>query len=351
DMVEARLNTPETIAAATLLGNDIDADGDALHIVSVGAPAFPHVLQGTVGLNDNGTPADFSDDFITYTPPANRAGIDVFQYTIRDSYGFEAVGTGTVTIGTPVDAVTGTLTADNHYGLYVGTTDGSSLTFIGRNETGTAGNPGAYNWSLPEAYTFSVPLDNHIYVVVWDDGGPQSWIGEFALPGGQTLYSDPTAWEYTIGSGANPGESGPVPPLSLVQSDIATGAWLPVGASAPNGSAPWGLIPDISSQASFIWHDTLDAASSSDGHFVIFRDKAPVKFIADLDVNDNKSIRDRVDGAANYLPGYEGTKPEVSTGTTFNTSAYKGQKMTIVVEGAGTNAGVTEVVFEITAVS
>ncbi|MBL8794950.1 MAG: hypothetical protein JNM56_13660, partial [Planctomycetia bacterium] len=182
-------------------------------------------------------------------------------------------------------------------------------------------------------------------------GGPQSWIGEFALPGGKTLYSDPTAWEYTIGSGANPGVNGPVPPLSLVQSDIANGVWLPVGASAPNGSAPWGTIPDIASQANFLWHDTLDENSSSDGHFVIFRAKDAPKFIADLDVNGNKSLADKVDGAANYLPGYEGTTPKVSSGTTFNTSAYTGQKMKIVVEGAGTNAGITEVEFRIIEVS
>jgi hypothetical protein len=72
------------------------------------------------------------------------------------------------------------------------------------------------------------------------------------------------------------------------------------------------------------------------------------RFRADLDVNADKDLNDAVDGVANYLPGYEGTTPKVSTGTTFNTSAYVGQRMRIIVNGAGTNAGITEIFFRIT---
>jgi hypothetical protein len=44
-------------------------------------------------------------------------------------------------------SITGTLTADNHYGLFTGNEDGSLLNFIGRNEKGPKGSTGGYNWS------------------------------------------------------------------------------------------------------------------------------------------------------------------------------------------------------------
>lgn len=177
----------------------------------------------------------------------------------------------------PAHTITGTITADNHYGLYVGGEDGSRLSFIGRNEVGTAGNPGTSNWSLPETYTFGASSCDHIYVLVWDDGGPQSWIGQFEMPAGAgTLFSDLTNWEYTIGSGPNPGETGQVPALGQVVADIAGATWLPLGVAAPNGTSPWGSIPGLSSQANFVWHDTFDSTSSSDNTYVIFRTKATV---------------------------------------------------------------------------
>ena len=37
--------------------------------------------------------------------------------------------------------IRGTLTADNHYGLYYGQADGSGLTFVGRNEKGDRNVP------------------------------------------------------------------------------------------------------------------------------------------------------------------------------------------------------------------
>src|SRR5262245_1054996 len=73
--------------------------------------------------------------------------------------------------------VTATITADNHYGLYVGQADGSQLTLIGSNEPGLQGNPGAFNWSLPETWHFNVGQGAYLYVLSWDDGGPQMWSG------------------------------------------------------------------------------------------------------------------------------------------------------------------------------
>ncbi|MDX2213782.1 MAG: PEP-CTERM sorting domain-containing protein [Oculatellaceae cyanobacterium bins.114] len=180
-----------------------------------------------------------------------------------------------------------TVTADNHYGLYHGQADGSGLSFVGRNEEGDGhipdANPpipnaacsGAFNWQCPESWAFSVNPKDHLYVIAWDDGGPQNWIGDFQLPDGSLLLSNTTDWEYAIASGSNP-LNGSIPPLLSVATEIASASWQAPQASAPQGTAPWGIIPNISSSAQFIWHDTLADTSLSDANYVIFRSKAPV---------------------------------------------------------------------------
>ena len=169
--------------------------------------------------------------------------------------------------------ITATLTADNHYGLYYGKADGSELTFVGRNEEGAFGDPGQYNWSLPETFNFNANNGDYLYVLAWDDGFNQAWIGDFTLPGGGSLLSNTSDWVYKIASGANPGEFGDVPLLTTVAGEIGSATWKIPQVSAPQGTSPWGTIPGISSQAKFIWHDSLNDDSSSDRNYAIFRTK------------------------------------------------------------------------------
>ncbi len=179
-------------------------------------------------------------------------------------------------------SITATITADNHYGLYYGAANGTGLTLVGRNEFGDDGSPGNYNWSLPETWTVNVPAGSRLFVLAWtDDGGPQSWIGEFTLPGNKKLYSNLTDWQYMVANGSNPGRDGDLPSLLTVQNDIATGAWAAPLASTPNGTGilsdvNGGPMPDISLAANYIWHDTLDDTSGSDLNYVIFRTDSPV---------------------------------------------------------------------------
>ena len=174
--------------------------------------------------------------------------------------------------------ITGTLTADDHYGLYYGHQDATGLTFVGRNEIDRLGSPGLYAWSLPETYNFNVGAGDYLYVLAWDFRFRQSWIGEFqGIPGG-SLLSNTTDWEYFVSSslGNNPGHTAAFPSLAAVATDIASATWATPQASAPQGSFPWGTIPGISSSAQFIWSDTLDIDSTSDNKYVIFRTKLPV---------------------------------------------------------------------------
>ncbi len=80
--------TPLVIAAASLLGNDSDADGDTLSIVSF--------TQGT-----HGSVADNGDGTYTYTPDAGFTGSDSFTYTVDDGQG----GSDTATVEITVNAV------------------------------------------------------------------------------------------------------------------------------------------------------------------------------------------------------------------------------------------------------
>ncbi|WP_348713867.1 Ig-like domain-containing protein, partial [Tenacibaculum sp. 190524A05c] len=75
--------------------NDVPSDGT----LDVSDPA-----NGTVTIDDGGTPDDPSDDIITYIPDADFNGTDTFTYTICDNASPANCSTATVTITvTPVD--------------------------------------------------------------------------------------------------------------------------------------------------------------------------------------------------------------------------------------------------------
>lgn len=76
-------DTPLTINAPGVLGNDTDADGDTLTVTIVDNPA-----NGTVTLNENGS--------FVYTPNTGFTGTDTFTYKVND--GTVDSGTATVTI-------------------------------------------------------------------------------------------------------------------------------------------------------------------------------------------------------------------------------------------------------------
>ena len=81
---------------------------------------------------------------------------------------------------------------------------------------------------------------------------------------------------------------------------------------------------------------------------LVQQDVVKVRIVqAQLDVNANGSIDDAVDGVTNYMPGYEGTTPKLSTGA-FNVATFSPQHMKIVVDGLGTSTNLDYVFFELT---
>jgi len=91
DTITATNGSTISVAAATLLSNDTDADGDPLSFVGV-SPTSAH--NGTV---------TFGNKVIAYTPPPGLTNTDTFTYTISDGRG--APVTGTVTVLIHVDPV------------------------------------------------------------------------------------------------------------------------------------------------------------------------------------------------------------------------------------------------------
>ncbi|HYC49361.1 MAG TPA: tandem-95 repeat protein [Burkholderiales bacterium] len=91
DALEATEDTPVTYAAAELLGNDTDVEGDALAIASVTSGA-----GGTAVLNGDGT--------VTFTPNANFNGTTSFTYTASDGAATSNVATASVEVAPVNDA-------------------------------------------------------------------------------------------------------------------------------------------------------------------------------------------------------------------------------------------------------
>src|SRR5260221_1415282 len=199
-----------------------------------------------------------------------------------------AIAAGVIAASAPASAlttITATLTADNHYGLYTGAADGSGLTFVGRNEPGFGGNPGSYNWSQAETWiNISATPGNYLYVVAWNDGpfgspgNPQMWIGSFLSSNGKTVVSNAASWTYKIGPTVNfpgdPANAGALLPSNATLASVIGNAtpFSAVLAQAPNGTGPWGTIAGVDPGADFIWHDSLQVPSASDGSFVIYRE-------------------------------------------------------------------------------
>jgi hypothetical protein len=124
--------------ALALLANDtFENPGRAITAVSAAS-------HGTTAINDNGTPGDLTDDFVTYTPNAGYTGADSFTYTVT-SGGVTETGTVSATVvsigqvingGNGKDTIVGTAGDD--------TIDGGngkdSITGGAGNDTLTGGN-------------------------------------------------------------------------------------------------------------------------------------------------------------------------------------------------------------------
>ena len=72
-----------SVTVEVLVNDDFGGDGPS----SIAITVTDQPLNGTATVNDNGTPADPTDDTIVYTPNADYFGPDIFLYQICDADG------------------------------------------------------------------------------------------------------------------------------------------------------------------------------------------------------------------------------------------------------------------------
>ena len=156
---DAASTGPGTPVVIPVLGNDTDADGDILTVVSTTAPT-----NGTVTINPDGT--------ITYTPNAGYSGTDTFTYVVSDGNGSTSTATVTVEVGVVNNPPTFTSNpANTSQTIEVGGTllpltaldpDGDTYSFIitaGALPAGVTLNPdGTFNGSPTSLGTFSATI-------------------------------------------------------------------------------------------------------------------------------------------------------------------------------------------------
>lgn len=146
-----------------------------------------------------------------------------------------------------------TMTADNHYAIYAD--NGGAISFIGGNELGRLGDPGDYNWSLPETFSFSATTA--IYIAAWsDDAFAQGLLGDLTIDGQDFSTGNPAWRVFRTGLDRDDDVNYPTASEVSTQLAIANGGnlWEMPFAGGFNGIQPWGVIPGVSTNnARWMW--------------------------------------------------------------------------------------------------
>jgi VCBS repeat-containing protein len=116
-----------TIPAPGVLGNDTDADNDALTAQLVNT-----TTKGTLNLNPNGP--------FTYTPGEDATGTDMFTYRTFDGLATSNLATVTITITAGCDGVRATRVGTTGSDTLTGTDGNDVLVALGGNDTIDAGS-------------------------------------------------------------------------------------------------------------------------------------------------------------------------------------------------------------------
>ncbi|AZQ57577.1 gliding motility-associated C-terminal domain-containing protein [Maribacter sp. MJ134] len=149
--------------AATLVNDVVTVDEDDSVIVDIfandsdlpttGTLTTTNPANGTVAIDDNGTPNDPTDDIVTYTPNADYNGPDSFDYTICNAMGDCSTATVTIDVLPILDTVDDSVALDQD--------TNAVIDFWQDNDN-----------DLPSIGTFSVTQPSNGLVTVDDNGTP-----------------------------------------------------------------------------------------------------------------------------------------------------------------------------------
>ena len=176
--------------------------------------------------------------------------------------------------------ITGNITADNHYAVYTGDVNGAHMAFWGRNELGRGGNPGRYNWSLPETYDIETDAP-YLFLAAWsDDRVAQGVLADLRIDGLPLLSGDPR-WE-VFPTGRDLDDGDPAPCVAEIARQVRAAqrrGWRPIAVGPANGGRPWRTIPAISPDAHWMWAQAGNVdpfgPQGDAGEYLIFRTPIP----------------------------------------------------------------------------
>ncbi|MGB5436274.1 MAG: Ig-like domain-containing protein, partial [Maribacter sp.] len=174
DVVDDTASTVEdTPVTVDILANDTGIPED-------GTLTVTDPENGTLVINDGGTPNDPSDDTVTYTPNEGFNGTDTFEYTVCDAQENCDTATVTVTVGTPpmLDAVDDTASTDE---------DTPTDIDILANDTG-----------IPEDGTLTVTDPENGTLVINDGGTPNDPSDDTVTYTPDAGYNGTDTFEYTV---------------------------------------------------------------------------------------------------------------------------------------------------------
>ncbi|MBD0779767.1 gliding motility-associated C-terminal domain-containing protein [Maribacter sp. ANRC-HE7] len=261
DMVATDTNTPLVV---DILDNDLGIPKNGtLTVVEPG--------NGTVVINDGGTPDDPRDDTITYTPNTDFNGTETFEYTVCDAMDNCDTATVTIVVGTVpmLDAVDDVVSTDTNTPLVIDILD---------NDLG-----------IPEDGTLTVVEPGNGTVVINDGGTPDDPRDDTITYTPNTDFNGTDTFEYTVCDAMDNCDTatvtivvGTVPMLDAVDDAVSTEGDTPVDIDILANDTG---IPDL---------DTLTVGNPSDGTVVI---------------NDGGTPDDPNDDTVTYTPneGFIGT--------------------------------------------
>ncbi|MFL0084791.1 Ig-like domain-containing protein, partial [Tenacibaculum maritimum] len=152
----------DTAVIVGIYGNDNDIPTDGTLIIT-------DPSNGTVTIDNGGTPNDPSDDVVTYTPDADFNGTDTFDYTICDNASPANCTTSTVivTVSPVPDSQDDTVTTTEDTAVIVGIygndndipTDGTLIITDPSNGTVTIDNGGTPNDPSDDVVTYTPDAD------------------------------------------------------------------------------------------------------------------------------------------------------------------------------------------------
>ena len=167
--------------------DDFGGDGPPNNVaISITTPP----TNGSVNINNNGTPANPNDDFIEYTPDANFNGTDSFVYQIVDSNGTTDNATVSITINPDAPNADGPTAVDDVEIMLVDA-PATPIDILNNDSFGGDGPP------IGNAITITTNPSNGT-VVVNDNGTPNDPTDDFVTYQPDPFFVGTDTFEYEI---------------------------------------------------------------------------------------------------------------------------------------------------------